>query len=93
MLHLKDLHCFILVYERHSFSRAADILDTVQSQVSARIQRLEQLFGAPLFLRMHRDVLPTKRGEVLYQHAKRIVREVAELESAVKQPELEKELE
>jgi len=80
MLHLKDLHCFILVYELRSFSRAADILDTVQSQISTRIQRLEQLAGTPLFLRLHRDVQPTRKGAELYEHAKRIVREVAELE-------------
>ena len=91
MLHLKDLHCFVLVYELHSFSRAAEILDTVQSQISSRIQRLEQLAGTPLFLRMHRDVLPTRKGTVLYEHAKRIMRDIAELESAVMPRELEKE--
>jgi DNA-binding transcriptional LysR family regulator len=92
MLHLKDLHCFVLVYELHSFSRAAENLDTVQSQISSRIQRLEQLMGTPLFLRMHRDVLPTRKGALLYEHAKRIMREVDELESAVKVRELENEL-
>ena len=92
MLHLKDLNCFILVYELHSFSRAADILDTVQSQISTRIQRLEQLMGTPLFVRMHRDVLPTRKGAVLYEHAKRIMRDVEALECAVKTRELEKEL-
>ena len=84
MLHLKDLTCFILVYELRSFSRAADILDTVQSLVSARIHRLEEFIGAPLFLRLHRGVVPTQKGELLYQHAKRVVREVSELESAVR---------
>ena len=84
MLHLRDLHCFILVYELHSFSRTADSLDTVQSLISARIHRLEQFIGAPLFVRVHRGVLPTRKGEQLYQHAKRVVSDVAELESAVK---------
>jgi DNA-binding transcriptional LysR family regulator len=84
MLHLRDLHCFILVYELHSFSRAADNLDTVQSLISTRIQRLELFIGAPLFLRLRRGVLPTRRGELLYQHAKRVARDIAELESAVK---------
>jgi LysR family transcriptional regulator, nitrogen assimilation regulatory protein len=84
MLHLRDLHCFVLVYELHSFSRTADSLDTVQSMISTRIQRLEQFIGAPLFLRLRRGVLPTRKGDQLYQHAKRVVRDVAELESAVK---------
>jgi len=71
------------VYELRSFSRAADTLDTVQSQVSARIQRLEQLTDTRLFNRLHRSVAPTEKGEVLYQHAKRVLQEVAELETVL----------
>jgi DNA-binding transcriptional LysR family regulator len=84
MLNLRDLSCFMAVYELRSFSRAAEVLDMVQSLVSARIQRLEEFIGAPLFLRSHRGAMPTRRGELLYQHAKRILHEVAELESAVR---------
>lgn len=84
MPNLKDLHCFVLAYELHSFSRAADILDTVQSLISARIHRLERFFDAPLFLRMHHGVMPTPAGDLLYPRAKRVVCEVAEMESAVK---------
>ena len=84
MLHLRDLSCFILVYELRSFSRAADSQDTVQSLISVRIHRLEQFIGAPLFLRLQHGVAPTQKGELLYQHAKRVVRDIDELESAVK---------
>jgi LysR family nitrogen assimilation transcriptional regulator len=84
MLHLRDLHCFTLVYESRSFSRAADNLDTVQSMVSTRIQRLESFVGGQLFVRLHRGVVSTEKGEVLYQHAKRVLRDVAELESALR---------
>jgi DNA-binding transcriptional LysR family regulator len=84
MLHLRDLHCFILVYELRSFSRTADVLDTVQSLISARVHRLEQFIGASLFLRLRRGVQPTRHGDLLYEHAKRVARDVAELESAVK---------
>ncbi len=82
MLRLKDLQCFVTVYERRSFSRAADALDTVQSQISARIGRLEQELGAPLFVRLHRGVEPTDRGDLAYQYAQRVLQEVVELESA-----------
>jgi len=85
MLHLRDLHCFTRVYESRSFSRAADSLDTVQSLVSTRIQRLEQFVGAPLFVRLHRGVVSTEKGELLYQHAKRVLRDVAELESVFRE--------
>jgi DNA-binding transcriptional LysR family regulator len=85
MLHLRDLYCFTLVYEARSFSKAADSLDTVQSLVSTRIQRLEHFIGAPLFVRLHRGVVSTDKGELLYHHAKRVLQDVAQLESAFRE--------
>ena len=85
MLHLRDLYCFTLVYEARSFSKAADSLDTVKSLVSTRIQRLEQFIGAPLFVRLHRGVVSTDKGELLYHHAKRVLQDVAQLESAFRE--------
>jgi DNA-binding transcriptional LysR family regulator len=84
MLNIRDLQCFVKVYELKSFSRTADELDMVQSQVSARVRRLEEAMETPLFVRLHRGVLPTVKGEVLYQHAKRVLLQVAELESAAR---------
>jgi len=84
MLHMRDLQCFTVVYERRSFSRAADSLDTVQSQISQRIRRLEESLGSPLFVRLHRGVMPTTKGDLLYEHAKRVLAGVADMESAVK---------
>ena len=84
MFHLKDLQCFVQVYERRSFSRAAETLDTVQSQVSLRIQRLEQFTESRLFVRLHRGVTPTAKGELLYQHAKRVLHDIADMETAVR---------
>ncbi|HXI38146.1 MAG TPA: LysR family transcriptional regulator [Burkholderiales bacterium] len=84
MLNIRDLQCFVKVYELKSFSRAADALDTVQSQVSARVQRLEQNMATPLFVRLHRGVVPTAKGEVMFQYAQRVLLEVAAMESVAK---------
>lgn len=84
MLQLKDLQCFVAVYESGGFGRAADVLDTVQSQVSMRMRRLEKSIGAPLFERLHRGIKSTAKGELLYRHAKLVFREMGELESALK---------
>jgi DNA-binding transcriptional LysR family regulator len=83
---LSDLQCFVLVYEERSFTRAANLLDTAQSQVSARIQRFERFAGMPLFTRLHRGILPNRKGELLYEHAKQILRNVSDLEMAVREP-------
>ena len=84
MCHFRDLQCFVTVYEQRSFSRAGAVLDIAQSQVSARIQRLEGFTGTQLFVRLHRGILPTPKGELVYQHAKRVLNDVAELENAVR---------
>jgi|SoiMethySBSTD1v2_1073268.scaffolds.fasta_scaffold400000_2 DNA-binding transcriptional LysR family regulator len=85
ILHLNDLQCFVVVYELRSFSRAADTMDTVQSQVSTRIQRLERFAGTRLFARLPHGIRPNSKGDVFYGHAKRVLRDVAELEAAVRQ--------
>jgi LysR family nitrogen assimilation transcriptional regulator len=83
VLDLKDLRCFVAVYECGGFARAAAVMITAQSNVSARVLRLEQLIGAPLFERRHRSVLPTAKGELLYRHAKRIFLAIEELEASL----------
>jgi DNA-binding transcriptional LysR family regulator len=84
MFHLRDLQCFESVYEQRSFSRAANALDTVQSQVSLRIRRLERSLASLLFVRLHRGVVPTRQGELLHRHATRVLQDVADLETAVR---------
>ena len=85
VLHLNDLQCFVLVYELGSFSRAADTMDTVQSQISVRIHRLEQFAGVQLFARLPHGIRPNTKGDLFYQHAKRVLSDVAELETAVRE--------
>jgi len=84
-LNIKDLQCFVVVYELRSFSRAAETLDTVQSLISSRIHRLEQFIGTPLFARLPHGIAPNAKGELLYQHAKRVLSNVAELEIALRE--------
>jgi len=82
MLEFKDLLCFLAVYEEGSFTGAAKRLGTVQSAVSDRVQKLERVVGAPLFLRYHRSIGCTPSGERLYGHARRIMMEVGALQNA-----------
>ena len=84
MLDLKDLRYFVLVYEQRGFGRAARQLNTVQSNVSAHIQRLEAEIGTALFERLHRSIRPTPKGEILYRHASRALENIAELEVAMR---------
>jgi DNA-binding transcriptional LysR family regulator len=84
MLDPRDLRCFVAVYELRGFARAGRAMDVVQSSVSARVRRLEQAIGAPLFERNSRSVTPTGKGELLYRHARRVLAQLDALESRVK---------
>lgn len=64
------LETLVAVYEVGQFTLAADELKVSQSMVSSRIAQLEQMVGAPLFVRNAKsDVTPTQAGRMLYQTA------------------------
>ena len=83
MLDLKDLRCFVATYELGGFGRAAKDLNTVQSSISARIARLENMVGSPLFVRLHKKIIPTAKGELLYEHACKVLAQMDEIESVL----------
>lgn len=84
----RDLHIFRAVYECGGFAKAAPRLNTVQSNISARIKHLEQLFDAPLFRRSRRMVEPTEAAHRLYDYAGRMLALEDEMRQRVAKPEL-----
>lgn len=84
---IKGLKCFVCVFEAKGFGRAALLLSTTQSAVSARIRKLEEFVGGPLFHRMHRRIVPTEKGEKLYRHAKSVLARFDEAMKAVRDDE------
>src|SRR3970040_2776852 len=81
---IKALRYFVAVDGEGGFARAGVLLDTVQSNVSAHIRRLELFLGVQLFERHRRGVVVTEKGEKLYRHAKRVIALVDETPAAVK---------
>jgi DNA-binding transcriptional LysR family regulator len=77
---VKDLRCFVALYETLNFSRAAARLRIVQSNVSARIRRLEKHLGAKLFYRQPRTSIPSGRARTLYKSAVKIIAALDRLE-------------
>jgi DNA-binding transcriptional LysR family regulator len=68
----KDLKVFQAVARTGGMNSAADILNTVQSNVTARIRALEQELAVKLFDRHSRGVTLTRGGERLLPYAKKI---------------------
>ena len=64
-----DLRIFEAVARLGGMSRAAAELNTVQSNVTARIRLLEEELGAPLFERHSRGVTLTAAGRRLLPYA------------------------
>jgi DNA-binding transcriptional LysR family regulator len=70
---LRQLEVFVKVLELGSFSKAGEAVHLAQASVSERIATLENMVGAKLLDRMGRTIAPTKAGDLLYQHAHRLL--------------------
>ena len=68
------LRTFVTVVEVKGFTRAADILGRTQPAISLQVQRLEQLIGHKLILRVGKNVSLTEQGESLTLYARQILR-------------------
>jgi len=73
ILELNDLRIFVAVADTGSISRAAEQLNYVQSNVSARIKLMEERLGVSLFNRMSRGVTLSISGKMLHDYAVRIL--------------------
>lgn len=80
---LAGLRAIKAVSETGSVSRAAESLNCVQSNVTARVKKLEEELGVPLFHRMSRGMTPTPAGRVLADYADRILRLMGQARDAV----------
>lgn len=95
MLSIPDpdlLHTFITIVECGSFTGAAKRVHRTQPAVSMQIRRLEELLGRRLFDRSGRSIKLTGDGEVLFDHARRILRVYREALTALSEAPLEGEI-
>lgn len=70
---LTALEIFRAVAQEGSVTRAAERLGRVQSNVTTRVQQLEEQLGATLFLREGKRMMPTPAGESLRGYADRLL--------------------
>lgn len=75
-MELRHLDTLLAIDEAGSFTSAADLLATVQSNVSGQVRQLEDELGAELFVRGRRGAVPTECGDVVIAGARRIRREI-----------------
>jgi DNA-binding transcriptional LysR family regulator len=70
---LRDLRLFATVAQTGNITKAAEQLGYVQSNVTARIQHLEEQLQATLFYRHARGVTLTSQGKLLLTYAEQIL--------------------
>ncbi|RXM50601.1 MULTISPECIES: LysR family transcriptional regulator [unclassified Chryseobacterium] len=86
-MNTNDLKIFEAVAETGSFTKAASMMFTVQSNVTARIKSLEDEFDAKLFSRTSRKVELTSEGMILMQYCKQIQHLVEEAKHNIRSGE------
>jgi len=72
-IELSDLRLFRAVAETGGVTRAAHRLHRVQSNVTARVKRLESTLGVSLFVRGRRGMSPTPEGRRLLDYTERLL--------------------
>lgn len=70
----KQLQYFLAVVEQMNFSKAAEKLHISQPSLSNAIKKLEQEIGSPLLERNTRNLQLTEAGELLYERANVILK-------------------
>jgi len=82
-MELRQLKHFLAVAQYGHFTHAAKSLNIAQPALSISIKKFEQLLGVPLFTRSDRKVELTQEGQVLMQHATKILQQVDDAKLAI----------
>lgn len=77
------LETFCRVVDEGSFTKAADSLGFSQPTVTKQVHALEEMMGATLIQRGPRHLRLTPAGEIVYSHARRILRTVHDCKAAI----------
>lgn len=88
VLSLRQLSYFVSLAEELNFGRAAARVHISQPALSMQIKELEETLGVPLVERRPRDVRLTRVGRDVLAHARRVLAEMGELESAARRQAL-----
>lgn len=84
---LRAMATFVRVVETGGFSAVAREARTTQGAVSKQVAALERDLGARLLTRTTRSLALTEEGERYFEHARRLVADIAEAEGSLRRGE------
>jgi len=73
LLDLDVLRSFVAIVDGGSFAAAAETVHRTPSAISMQIKKLEETLRRPVLLRDSRSVSVTREGEILLEHARRML--------------------
>lgn len=83
-MNLEDLRVFMEVAKEGNITKTADNLNFVQSNVTAKIKRLEQNYETKLFYRHRHGVNLTSTGKILLSYAEQVLHLMNDAEKTLK---------
>lgn len=83
-MEITDLKIFISVAEEKNFTKSAEKLGYVQSNISSRMSKLEKDVNTKLFIRHPKGVSLTDSGNFLLNEANNIIRRISYIEEKLK---------
>ncbi|NKB27913.1 MAG: LysR family transcriptional regulator [Rhodobacteraceae bacterium] len=92
LLDLDLLRTMVAITEAGNFSAAADVLGRTPSAISMQVKKIEDLLGRPVFIRDSRAVTPTRDGEFLVEHGRRLLALNREVVARFVTPDLQGEV-
>src|SRR5271157_4708615 len=72
-MQIESLKVFCDLVETESFTKAARVNEVTQSAVSQQVNALERKFRSVLIERSKKRFRPTREGQVLYEHSKKLI--------------------
>ena len=82
-MELREIAAFLQVAQRKSFSKAAQALGYSQAAVTIQIKQLEEELQVHLFDRIGKQTSLTHQGEVFYEYASAVMRDLEQGRNAV----------
>ncbi len=84
MNQFEEMQTFVRIVEAGSITKAAEQMNTVKSAISRRLTELEKRLGVSLLTRTTRTQLLTDSGKSYYQQCIRLIDDIADVESTLK---------
>ncbi len=83
-MNIEDLRVFKEVAKEGNITKTANNLNFVQSNVTAKMKRIEQKYGTKLFYRHKHGVTLTSPGKILLSYTEQVLRLMDEVEKKLK---------